>query len=320
MFGRHHNPYLFDDAAAGTGGASAPTSSTPTAPSGGNAPAASTSSSEPSSTPSSEPSSTPENADFVLPEFSDDLDSDHSVEVPADADPPGSVQPAPVAPEPAPQPAPQPQTPEPASAPQQQQPQQAPSTEGPPLDPTNPADVASFVLNNRADAEQALAQGVYALSPEEVEALETNAMEAIPKLLARTHVNVLSATLNRMGEMIPHMIQRHQQAVARNSSNADAFYAAHPHLDRNDPAVSRQVAETARIFRAQNPQATKEEMIRKVGVIVSTLAGKAPAPTPMQPAPQSFVPAGNGGAAPIPAPAPGTDLWAGLGQDFDSGD
>lgn len=326
----------FDENASGTGGSPAPAAQPASSPSASPAPTPGGSSS-PSSSPEPQPgpSSQPdggqpepgggEPSDFVLPHWTGDEDLDNlgndSVVVPDGQQKPGQ-QPQPQKPpqqQPAPQAQQQPQPPQPAQQQPQQQP--APGPQDRPLDPTNPADVAQMLIANREAAVQAMASSMYALTPEQVEGLDTNATAMVPELLAQVHVNAVTAAMNRMAEMMPYMMQRHLQAVGRNSENANAFYEANKHLDRNNPQIGQAVAQMARVYRAQNPQATKADMIKAVGLLVSQqlgIAPQAPGPAPQQQQQVAgFVPAATGGSNGQPPPAPAPDPWAGMAGNYD---
>lgn len=324
----HSTPLIhFDEGASGTGGSPAPAAQPAAAPSAEPAPTPSAPSPSPGGPePSSSPQPSPgpaegEQKDFTLPHWTgdEDLDSD-SVVVP------GEPQRAPQQQPPPQQQQPQaPQAPQAPQPPQQQQPvqqqQPAPGVQDrPPLDPTNPAEVAQMLIQNRDAAVQALAGDMYALTPEQVEGLDTNATAMVPELLAQVHVNSVTAALNRMAEMMPYMMQRHMVAVNRNSENASAFYEANKHLDRNNPQIAQAVASMARVYRAQNPQATKPDMIKAVGLLVSQqlgIAAQPQAPVVQQQPVAGFVPAATGGGGGQPPPQPAPDPWAGMAGDYD---
>ena len=84
-----------------------------------------------------------------------------------------------------------PQVPQPQGqvAPQEVVAQPPPGPQGAPppptLSPAEPQRIAEALLQNEPAILDHVAKTIFALSPEDVEALETNAVEVIPKLMAR---------------------------------------------------------------------------------------------------------------------------------------
>lgn len=335
---------LAPDDGTGAGSSSpAPSSGTPAASTGaGSEPSSSSGASSPSpasaggsaspaqASPAAAPSSSP------TPQSDGDGQDFNQLGVPTNDDdildllggqnqPPPVVdagaQPAPGAPAPQPAAAPAPQ---PAAPPNPQQGSPAPSPQGisPDLSLADPVQLGAMLQQNFDQLIPHLAQNEFALSPEDLSALETDAPGHIPTLLARVHLKGQMNTLNLLQRMVPQMIQRSVQVMRKNMENEQAFYSSWPGLDR---VKHGQIVQSyARLFRAQNPQATREQMIQALGPIVAQAAGVAdPRKAVVNGAPQGrvqpspFVPAMPGPAAsPQPAEA---DPWSGMapGQDFD---
>lgn len=290
--------------------------------SGSSASSPSASSSTPTSTsPSSDSDPTlgsvaaePESLDFnSIFEFSEDGDV-------AGVSQPGQPPVQPTAPQPEPpKPAPAAQPQAPVSEVQEVAPGQtapAPAAVGTPtstseasqLDPHDPVQIAQFLEQNGAQAIEHAAANVFKLSDQEIEALEQNPAEAIPKLLAKTFVHAQYNMLMQFGRMLPNMIQRTTQAQLRHRENEDKFFTRWPQIDATKHRDI--VNQLGAVYRQMNPQATLEQMVEDLGPFVMMKLGIRPdampaAPQGQRPAPGSrvqptpFQPAGpvGGGAA-----------------------
>lgn len=207
--------------------------------------------------------------------------------------------------------APEPKTPEPAKV-------EPPATPGtsPPLDLSEPAALALAMQENSDAVLQEFAEKYFKLSPEDVEAMESDLVAATPRLAAKIMFQSQQATLNMLARILPAMLTKHQSATKQNEANANRFY------DRwKDVGITREkhgamVTRTAQLYRELNPQATLEQMIEDLGPIVVQQAKLAPpAPTSTTPMvkPAPFVPAVGSppmGANTLPQPSE----WEMLGQ------
>lgn len=141
----------------------------------------------------------------------------------------------------------------------------------------------------------ALTQQRYALDAATVEAIQTSPETVIPTLMARTHVNVVKATLGFVAQQLPTLIEGLLEARTRHSQMEDKFFTAWPQIDRQQHA--QQVNQFAQMYRAMNPKATAEEAIRAVGAQVVVALGltapaqRAAAAPQMAAMPAPFVPA-----------------------------
>lgn len=246
---------------------SAPSSSPASEPSGGSpgpssqtpAPAAAPGGSEASSfdflnsvfdapTPSASPSPAPDAPAQVAPGAP-----------PAQAQPPQVAPPQPVAPaaqpaQPSAQPAAQP-------GPSQQQP-----AISPPFDPSDPVSLARGLVENYDAAVEHLATSVFAMTPQELEALETNVGGEVPRLLAKAVVFMQTQNLTQLGRLIPLMMQKHSTVQQAHTKNVDAFYAAWPSIDKAKHADK--VREIAMTFRQLNPEVPTAQMIETIGPFI----------------------------------------------------
>lgn len=324
-------------------GASNP-SSTP--PAGGASPTAPAPSGAPSGAPSSAPSTSPGSAPVgasapsteqpvtsapgpsgVEPPYDFSAMFEEPPEVPIQAQPPAPLAPVQTAPEtpPAQQPVAQPPVqaqPEPGAPPVQSPDQQGVAGQPPALDPADPLSLARGLVENRAAAIDHLAQSMFQLSPEDVEALETNTVGTIPKLLARAVVESQIQFMTMMARQMPLMLQRHEKVVQRHEENLGKFFARWPDLKKD--VHGKLVLEHGVRYRQMYPQATLEQMIEHLGPIVMAYAGVVPqprTPAPGQPPvrptqPPPFVPAQPGAIAAIPQ-TPEAGVYDYLGQHGD---
>lgn len=263
----------------GGGGSPAPDSSGSTsAPAGGSEPASGGSSSPAVPLPtSSVGSDTPSDYGFL-----DDIFGAQGQGAPkstSPATPTPSPTPAAVAqPQAPPTVAQQPQAPSdpaqaapPVQATAQAQPDQG--TQGPQasFDPADPVSLARGLVANYDAAVNHLASGPFALSPQDMEALETDVAGTVPKLLARAAVYMQTQVLTQMGRIIPQMIQRHGEVTKVHGQHVDAFYSAWPSIDKAKHAAL--VNEMGWKFRQLNPDMPTEQMIEALGPFILARLG-----------------------------------------------
>lgn len=161
---------------------------------------------------------------------------------------------------------------------------------------------------------------LFSLTKEEIESLDTNAVEMIPKLMSRTYTQALLASLNMMRNFVPRMITegfaQQTTSAAKANDAKSAFYKAWPELNEKDHDQAMNTV--AKVFRQMNPKASREEAIKFVGAAVLAQFGlsrgtpKASA-APARPAP--FQPARPGGRQ--VAQTPVDNPWDGLDADID---
>lgn len=255
-----------------------------------------------------------------------------------------------LSPEPAPQPQPgqqppaqAPQTPA-AAAPQPQpgvtqppgqqpqpgaatRPEGAPGQPSPVFDPLDPQSLFQTMSDNEATMIDMLSKETFALSKEDAEALETDTIGTIPKLLARVFVQSQKNTMALLSRIGPAMVARGVEAQRRNAENEGKFYAAWPQLKKSDPAHALAVRQYSAVYRKMNPTATLDQAIKQVGPMVMMALGIQPgaaapgAGNAGQPngrvvgQPQPFVPAPQGAAEAIAGQQPGEWDWLGAEAD-----
>lgn len=307
------------------------TGGAPAAPAASPAPGGSSSSSSPpasgsapvSTPPGGEPgaSSAGTGAEPNAFSFMDQIFDDN----PAPSSPPTDQKPAqapvadpnapPVVTPPAPQAAPAPapaQSPVAASEPTGVQPAQEPppaAVQSPRLDPGDPIGLARALVEHEAVAVEHLATSVFKLNAQDIEALDQNIGEAIPRLMAKTAVYMQQQFLTQLGNIVPKLIQGQQRVTQAHQKNSDKFYSAWPTIDRVKHGDL--VTELGIRYRQMFPSHSLDEMIANLGPMVqmaakiplSAMSAQAPA-APAPAAPKAPVKGSPNGAF-VPA-APGT--------------
>lgn len=308
---------------APTSPSGSPTSSPTSGAASGATPAGSGATATPSQSPPA--TGTPASGGDAFGDFPnlgmDSEDVDDAIS--ADAAPP-AVEPAPTppveatAPQPAVEGQPQPQAPA-ATPPQGQQ------GVSPPPSPAEPGRLAEMMASNH-DALLQQMQSEFALSQEDAEALETNAIEAVPKLLAKVYLKSQMNMFNQLAKIVPAMMQAQQTRQQTSQKNEDRFWQSWPDLD---PAKHGDVLKKyAPIYRQANPEASLETMVKDLGPIVMAAAGvvagtgrvngNGAQPPVVRVPPSPFKPALPGAAA-IPTQTP-DNPWEGLNPALDQED
>jgi len=217
-------------------------------------------------------------------------------------------------------------------------PGQSPGLQGQPAPPTPPAapggDVPqssrSFLeealdgfKNNQTQLSDWAGANLFNLSSQDAEALETDAVGTIPKLMGKVYAQSMASAANLIRSLVPQMIETgvsaQQGRVQRANEALSEFYQANPHLsaDRHGAAVDR----WAKSFRAANPQASRKDAIAFVGRAVSAEFGVWPngghhASGAGVSRALPFAPARQGGRAPPSAKGP-HDPYAGMEDEYE---
>jgi hypothetical protein len=160
----------------------------------------------------------------------------------------------------------------------------------------------------------------YALTPAQVDELNENPGQLIPKLAARIHYSAQVAAYTGIMSQLPRIIE----AVLGRRSEIEKVEAKFN--DRwpllKDPKYAKTVDTVIQAWRASNPNATPDDVIEKAGLMAMLSLGLNPAPpaSPQSPVPPPVAPArpaGTGGSGAPRSPAAGaTDPWGELAQDI----
>ena len=209
---------------------------------------------------------------------------------------------------------------------QTQPPVQPPVTE-PPKEQTGavqsspPSESQSLVeqlASNRDAIIGELGKTRFALSKVEEDALEADAIGAMPQIMGRVYYEAVTATINHIQNLVPRMIGQYMQAQNVQRGAEEQFFGQFPMLNKQTHMAD--VLQFANLVRAQNPRVTQEELFALVGNAVVAKNGLTRAPQPgngrvASPQPAPFVPAKSGGSVRI-TPEPESPYF-GLGQNFD---
>lgn len=137
------------------------------------------------------------------------------------------------------------------------------------------------VAKNREVFEKALQEQVYKLSEGEQEELRENVEVAVPKLMARMHVNVVQNMLATIAQQLPQVVGGLVQARTRSAERENSFYQRWPQLNREQHGDT--VKQLARSFMHANPQADFDTAVRMIGA-QALVALNLPMGTPNAPA------------------------------------
>ena len=310
----------------------------PDAPGGG-----STSTPSPSSAPSSIPSgTTPDPGSSQTSTPSDGADSSFEfmfANEGGDSNPfeglssLGETKPEPTIPQPIPAAAPQPVSGTPAPVPpaqtttpvQTEVTSQVPSG-APSLDSFDPGQLAQHLVQNQEQVVQYVADNLFKLSDKDVEALESDVVGTIPKLLARSFVAAQQNLLMQMARIIPSMIQRQGDVTKAHGEAVNEFYSRWPDIEKmkdqrvtvgdKQVPVRDLVLQYAVVYGQMHPGATRKDRIEAVGPMVMMAANIIPGQTPVGSQTRSpMVPTGTNGRPPQPTPfTPAGALAGGASQ------
>jgi hypothetical protein len=165
-----------------------------------------------------------------------------------------------------------------------------------------------------------LAQSKFALTEQEVQELETDAVSAMPKVMARVFFESQVSMQKFLAQAVPGMVQQFQHVAKANQDAEQMFFSANKALDINNPSHRAAAIRIATVYRQANPQIPMQQLIAEVGSMVTAalklnghakpavVANPPRGGTPFRPA------VGGSGAAPNPEPA---SEWSGLGQQYD---
>lgn len=178
----------------------------------------------------------------------------------------------------------------------------------------DPRALADALVAQRDEALAHLANTTFKLAPEEIEALETNAVGEIPKLMARAVYQAQVNMLHSMANIVPAMLQQFVGVTRAQNAAQGEFYKRWPQIAHAQHG--EMVDRFARSYRAANPTMSRAQMIEDVGAMVMQAAKIAPgAPgSPMAPVggkgpqPSPFVPA-SAGVVTHAAPAEEAFSW-----------
>lgn len=162
----------------------------------------------------------------------------------------------------------QPQAQERGGAPQQQ-----PDAPRMP-DYNNPAVLAMEMRRLEPEMMQHVANTVFALSPQDVEALQTDPASIVPHLMSRAFIRSQQNTLELMARLLPAQLAKHTADLRRHSANEDKFYSRWKEIDKG--RYGDIVMKYAAVYRQMNPHTPLDQMIEDLGPLIMMAARIVP--------------------------------------------
>ncbi len=161
--------------------------------------------------------------------------------------------------------------------------------DGQPVQPA-PQSLVQQIDAAREQLTESLAQGVFKLTQQESDALESGDATVVPKMLSRVYVETIRNTAAMLEQALPNMVAQAVTVQAANRAVDDAFYTQFPELSEHRAAVF-QLGQT---LRAMNREMPREQFFQKLGETARQVLGVQPT---------AAAPTGNGALASV---APGT--------------
>jgi len=129
----------------------------------------------------------------------------------------------------------------------------------------------------RGQTEGLLATHHYKLTQEELDQLDENPGEFIPKIMSKVYLDAVTATLSQVVQYMPQMVRQVNEQSTRSTKTEDKFYEAWPDLRNHHATVVR----IGQVYRNLNPNASVEDFINEVGAqTMVALRMQPPAQTP----------------------------------------
>jgi hypothetical protein len=270
-------------------------------------------------------------ADFDMPLGDNDLDTvivpDEGAGASPTPSPTGVVESAALPQAAAPAPSPQPQVSAPTAPPG---PQVSPAQAAQPASAQNPAEQSQELsfAEQWAQGEESLISSLaerYAISEADAEMLATNPEQVLPRLAARVLYDAIASVHKQLSEFGPQMIQGHMARIEGNRKNEADFFNLNPGLKDITEEQKEAIGQIALLYRKMNPQASREQVLKDVGLLAHQKFGIAfqnaqPQAAKPPKANGSFRPAASVlGAGAVPQSGASDDPWAGF-DNPNSGD
>jgi hypothetical protein len=158
---------------------------------------------------------------------------------------------------------------------------------------------------------QAVAQQQFQLTEAEREALETDAVSALPQLAAKIYVKNLQAMVNFAKNALPSVLQQEMNKQQGLMAVEQAFFQEFPQLNRWQHGSD--IVAVGQALRAQNPQMPAPQLLQHIARAVMAMHGIQPRRGNGQ---QPFVPAPSGPTGPTINLAEEIP-YLGLGLEYD---
>ena len=184
----------------------------------------------------------------------------------------------------------------------------------------SPQGLVQQLEQHRGAVLNALAADRFKLSPEEISAIDTDAVGAIPHVMARVYYEAMQSTLLHIQNMVPQVVMNMIKVQKENDDVENSFYGQYKALDRMKHHGD--VMQFANMLRGSNPKMSRADLFAMVGAAVMAKNGLTnPQPNgnsgvpPRHAQPAPFVPATPGASVRI-TPEPDSP-FSGLGRDWD---
>lgn len=280
--------------------------------------------------PSNDEGSAPEYAS-VFEEMAGDILGEELVErsTPAStmdeapSEPPGATETPPAAPvveKPAATEAPAAEAPPVTPAPEEKKDGEQPPavTEPPPAATTpiskTPAEIQAEYNSWLQTAETQLADQNYRIDETLLDEFNSNPEKALPRILAKAHLQIQQATMMAIAEMFPKIMETYQRGNSERERIETQFFGMWPGLA---PVKEKAVVDAVPLienFRRANPQIDEATLMKQVGATLHVMYqipvdGQTPPPAdPVQSMPPARAPTSAPGSRPNPQ-APRTTSW-----------
>lgn len=158
------------------------------------------------------------------------------------------------------------------------------------------------------ESTESLAKTYYGFSPEELTEFEVNPGEILSKKMAGLHMTVLTSVSQAVVAQLPLLMEHVNAQTQGYNANVEQFYTQWPALAARRTEVEADATRLAINYRAANPNAKPDQIIRDVGVMVHMLH-KIPVPEMMNQrqqdeTPAPYTPVQGGGVMPSPTARP----------------
>jgi hypothetical protein len=158
----------------------------------------------------------------------------------------------------------------------------------------------------------------FALSDDQIAALEENAPAELPKLLAGAYLRAVTTSLQYMRQIVPQIISQVQSENTIQQQAEQEFFSTFKGLNRNQHG--HDIVRYANAFAQNNPGLNRQQLFQLVGTAVMAkygVTGQAAAPRSTATRQPAFQPASN--SAPIVSRTPIDESpFAALGMDFEN--
>lgn len=125
----------------------------------------------------------------------------------------------------------------------------------------------------RTNAETLLAEQHYGLEQGVLDSLAAGDYSVIPKLMARTYLDAVTASTNVIAQSMPQIIENLNRNRDVSKGAEDRFFGQWPGLKDH----YQRVLEVGQVYRQLNPKASEEDFIKHVGATAATVLGVDPA-------------------------------------------